>query len=69
MLGFGSSDSAHAQDAPWIFLVMLPLLLLVVAAEIADGGMDAKAVALLGVLVWDLRGAAAGHRRASAASN
>ena len=29
---------------------MLPLLLLVVAAEIADGGMDAKAVALLGVL-------------------
>ncbi|MEO8888136.1 MAG: ECF transporter S component [Jatrophihabitantaceae bacterium] len=50
LLGFSSADSAHAQDAPWIFLLMLPLLLLVVAAEIADGGMDAKAVALLGVL-------------------
>jgi energy-coupling factor transport system substrate-specific component len=44
----GNTD--HVQDAPWIFLVIVPLLLLVVAAEIADGGMDAKAVALLGVL-------------------
>jgi len=50
LLGFSSSDANHTQDAPWIFLIMLPLLLLVVAAEIADGGMDAKAVALLGVL-------------------
>jgi energy-coupling factor transport system substrate-specific component len=50
VLGFSTSDSAHSHDAPWVFLVMLPLLLLVVAAEIADGGMDAKAVALLGVL-------------------
>jgi energy-coupling factor transport system substrate-specific component len=50
LLGVSSSDADHTQDAPWIFLVMLPLLLLVVAAEIADGGMDAKAVALLGVL-------------------
>ncbi len=51
LLGFSAaSDTGHQHDAPWIFLVMLPLLLLVVAAEIADGGMDAKAVALLGVL-------------------
>jgi energy-coupling factor transport system substrate-specific component len=50
VLGFSASDTGHAHDAPWIFLVMLPLLLLVVAAEIADGGIDAKAVALLGVL-------------------
>lgn len=50
VLGFSASDSGHSHDAPWIFLVMLPLLLLVVAAEIAEGGMDAKAVALLGVL-------------------
>jgi len=50
LIGFTSADSGHARDAPWIFLLMLPLLLLVVAAEIADGGMDAKAVALLGVL-------------------
>jgi energy-coupling factor transport system substrate-specific component len=50
LIGFDGSDSGHAHDAPWIFLLILPLLLLVVAAEIADGGMDAKAVALLGVL-------------------
>ena len=50
VIGFSSSEAGHSHDAPWIFLVMLPLLLLVVAAEIADGGLDAKAVALLGVL-------------------
>lgn len=50
VIGFDGGDSGHAHDAPWIFLVILPLLLLVVAAEIADGGMDAKAIALLGVL-------------------
>ena len=36
--------------APWLFVALLPLLLAVVLAEIADGGMDAKAVAVLGVL-------------------
>jgi energy-coupling factor transport system substrate-specific component len=50
LLGFSARHGAHHGDAPWVFLVMLPLLLLVAAAEIADGGMDAKAVALLGVL-------------------
>ena len=40
----------HAQDAPWLFVGLLPLLLAVVLAEIAEGGIDAKAVALLGVL-------------------
>ena len=38
------------SDAPWLFVVLLPLLLAVVLAELADGGIDAKAVALLGVL-------------------
>ena len=46
----GSAAVAHAADAPWLFALMLPLVLLVVLAEIAEGGMDAKAVALLGVL-------------------
>jgi energy-coupling factor transport system substrate-specific component len=50
LIGFHSGDADHRHDAPWIFLLILPLLLLVVAAEIADGGMDAKAVALLGIL-------------------
>lgn len=35
---------------PWLFVLLLPLLLVVALAEIADGGMEAKAVALLGVL-------------------
>lgn len=45
-----SSGIAHSTDAPWIFLVVLPLLLTVVLAEISEGGIDAKAIALLGVL-------------------
>jgi energy-coupling factor transport system substrate-specific component len=40
----------HGADAPWLFAVILPLLIAVVASELADGGMDAKAVAMLGVL-------------------
>ncbi|MGW8764038.1 ECF transporter S component [Streptomyces sp. NPDC055815] len=40
----------HAADAPWLFALLLPLLLAVVVATIADCGMDAKAVAMLGVL-------------------
>ena len=41
---------AHSADAPWLFVALLPLLLAVVLAEFGEGGMDAKAVALLGVL-------------------
>ncbi|MER5306666.1 ECF transporter S component [Streptomyces sp. NPDC002773] len=46
----GSAVTSHAGDAPWLFAVMLPLLVAVVVATIADCGMDAKAVAMLGVL-------------------
>ncbi|MFF8383626.1 ECF transporter S component [Streptomyces kanasensis] len=42
--------AAHAGVAPWLFAVLLPLLVGVVVATIADSGMDAKAVAMLGVL-------------------
>ncbi|MEE1738539.1 ECF transporter S component [Streptomyces sp. BE147] len=41
---------AHSQDAPWLFGALLPLLVGVVVAMIADSGLDAKAVAMLGVL-------------------
>ncbi|MFD7496941.1 ECF transporter S component [Streptomyces sp. NPDC059832] len=41
---------AHSQDAPWLFAALLPLLVGVVVAMIADSGLDAKAVAMLGVL-------------------
>ncbi|MGP3971204.1 ECF transporter S component [Streptomyces sp. 6N223] len=45
-----SELAGHSADAPWLFALLLPLLLAVVAATIADTGMDAKAVAMLGVL-------------------
>jgi energy-coupling factor transport system substrate-specific component len=41
---------AHASDAPWLFAVIVPLVLAVLLADVADGGLDAKGVALLGVL-------------------
>ncbi|MFL6076500.1 MAG: ECF transporter S component [Mycobacteriales bacterium] len=44
------SGLGHTADAPWLFVGLLGLVVAVVLAEIADGGMDAKAVALLGVL-------------------
>jgi energy-coupling factor transport system substrate-specific component len=46
----GSENLAHSVDAPWIFIALLPLLFAIIVAEIADGALDAKAVALLGVL-------------------
>ncbi|WSQ67416.1 ECF transporter S component [Streptomyces sp. NBC_01216] len=42
--------TTHAADAPWLFAALLPLLIGVVVATISDCGMDAKAVAMLGVL-------------------
>lgn len=41
---------SHSSDAPWIFVTLLPLCLAVVFAELSDGGIDAKAVAVLGIL-------------------
>ncbi|MEC4573668.1 ECF transporter S component [Streptomyces virginiae] len=50
LLADRQSGLAHSQDAPWLFAALLPLLVAVVVATIADTGMDAKAVAMLGVL-------------------
>lgn len=41
---------AGRAEAPWLFVALLPLLLAVVLAEVADGGLDAKSIAVLGVL-------------------
>ena len=43
-------DTSHSGDAPLVFVVVLPLLAAVVLAELTSGGMDAKAVAMLGML-------------------
>jgi energy-coupling factor transport system substrate-specific component len=45
-----STAVAHATAAPLVFAIVVPLLLLVVLAQINDGGMDAKSIAMLGVL-------------------
>jgi energy-coupling factor transport system substrate-specific component len=37
-------------DPPFLFLLLLPLLLAVVLAELSEGGMDSRALAILGVL-------------------
>ncbi|MEU6400340.1 ECF transporter S component [Streptomyces cinnamoneus] len=50
LLADRQSGLAHSQDAPWLFAALLPLLVAVVVATIADTGMDAKVVAMLGVL-------------------
>ena len=44
------ADTAHGSDAPWIFVALVPLLIAIVMAELSEGGIDAKAIALLGIL-------------------
>jgi energy-coupling factor transport system substrate-specific component len=41
---------ATVGDATLLFALLLPLILAVVLAELAEGGMDARTVAMLGVL-------------------
>ncbi len=48
--GSSASALAHSADAPWIFLSLMPLLLAVVLSALAEGSLDAKAIALLGIL-------------------
>jgi energy-coupling factor transport system substrate-specific component len=43
-------NSAHSGDAPWVFVGLLPLILAIVMAELSEGAIDAKAIALLGIL-------------------
>ncbi|MHA6759624.1 ECF transporter S component [Streptacidiphilus sp. PAMC 29251] len=58
LLAAPGSGLAHSADAPWLFAALLPLLLAVVVAQIAEGrissggqaGLEAKSIALLGVL-------------------
>lgn len=49
---FVSPDSglSHSGDAPLVFAAILIGVLAVVLAEVSDGGLDTKAVAMLGVL-------------------
>ena len=42
--------TAHHVEAPYIFVVILPLVIGVLLAEISSGGLDVKAIAMLGLL-------------------
>jgi energy-coupling factor transport system substrate-specific component len=46
----GGQNSAHNGDAPWVLAAFIPLLLAIVMAELSEGSIDAKAIALLGIL-------------------
>jgi energy-coupling factor transport system substrate-specific component len=40
----------HGGDAPFVFVAILPVLVLIVLTELSEGGLDSKALAILGVL-------------------
>lgn len=44
------ADYTHARDAPFVFALILPVLVAIVLAEMTSRGMDTKALAMLGVL-------------------
>lgn len=50
LLASPDAGIAHRGEAPWVFALLLPLALGVVLAQVSEGGLDAKAVAALGVL-------------------
>ncbi len=45
-----ATSLAHTHDAPYVLLMMVPLLLALCAAELARGGLDARGIAVLGIL-------------------
>lgn len=57
-----AEDGTRVQP-PFLFLALMPVVLVVVLAELSEGGMDARALAILGVLIAVnavLRGLSAG---------
>lgn len=43
-------EAGHVTDAPFLFALILPIVLAVVLSELRSGGFDTKALAMLGVL-------------------
>lgn len=43
-------DAGHTTDAPFVFALILPVVIAVVLSELHSGGIDTKALAMLGVL-------------------
>lgn len=44
------ADGQTRVDQPFIFMALMPVVVLVVVAELSEGGLDSKALAMLGVL-------------------
>ena len=44
------AGTAHNAEAPFVFVLILPLVIAVVLAELSNGGLDVKAIAMLGLL-------------------
>lgn len=44
------AQGVERVDQPFLFMALLPIVVAVVVAELTEGGMDAKALAMLGVL-------------------
>lgn len=44
------AGTGHGADAPFVFMLVLPVLLAVMMSQLSAGGIDAKALAMLGVL-------------------
>jgi energy-coupling factor transport system substrate-specific component len=42
--------SAHATDSPFVFVLILPLVIGVILADMSSGSIDVKAIAMLGLL-------------------
>lgn len=47
---FLEATDGQRVDPPFLFVALMPLLLLMVLAEMTEGGMDARVVAVLGLL-------------------
>ncbi|TCI99561.1 ECF transporter S component [Aeromicrobium sp. IC_218] len=50
LLKVDPNGTGARSDPPYVFLVLLPLLVVVVVAELSEGGMDSRTLAMLGVL-------------------
>lgn len=50
LLARPDSELAHRSDAPVLFAALLGMLILVLLSEVSSGDIDAKALAMLGVL-------------------
>lgn len=45
------AEAGTRVQPPFVFLVLMPVVLVVVLAELSEGGLDSRALAILGVLV------------------